>query len=191
MSLSGVAVSVQVRGEWLLEIAPSYYDVRTHDVEDRRHVKILIREPPNCRNFPKSEARNQLERLQALHPHTDALFEGNSETGGRRRTRELRSSCNVRQGRANPSSPSTSETARVTAPTGKELRSLFRSEIFQVWREERVPPHLLENSASREPYLRREVRRTLRGNVWSAWAFYESVRTLRVIRIHSCHHVIR
>jgi len=34
----------QVRGEWLLEIAPSYYDVR---------------------NFPKSEARNQLERLQA------------------------------------------------------------------------------------------------------------------------------
>eukprot|EP00439_Symbiodinium_sp_Y106_P077286 s128_g16.t1 len=66
----------QVRGEWLLEIAPSYYDVR---------------------NFPKSEARNQLERLQALHPHTDALFEGNSETGGRRRTRELRSSCNVRR----------------------------------------------------------------------------------------------
>ncbi|CAL1164134.1 unnamed protein product [Cladocopium goreaui] len=34
----------QVRGEWLLEIAPSYYDVR---------------------NFPKSEARTQLERLQA------------------------------------------------------------------------------------------------------------------------------
>ena len=32
-----------MRGEWLLEIAPSYYDVR---------------------NFPKSEAKTQLERLQ-------------------------------------------------------------------------------------------------------------------------------
>ncbi|CAE8584844.1 unnamed protein product [Polarella glacialis] len=34
---------IQVRGEWLIELAPLYYDVK---------------------NFPKSEARSQLERLQ-------------------------------------------------------------------------------------------------------------------------------
>eukprot|EP00933_Yihiella_yeosuensis_P025552 TRINITY_DN1980_c5_g1_i1.p1 TRINITY_DN1980_c5_g1~~TRINITY_DN1980_c5_g1_i1.p1 ORF type:complete len:707 (-),score=143.66 TRINITY_DN1980_c5_g1_i1:109-2229(-) len=39
-----VRTCVQVRGEWLVELAPSYYDVR---------------------NFPKSEARTQLERLQS------------------------------------------------------------------------------------------------------------------------------
>eukprot|EP00931_Biecheleriopsis_adriatica_P011948 TRINITY_DN113045_c0_g1_i1.p1 TRINITY_DN113045_c0_g1~~TRINITY_DN113045_c0_g1_i1.p1 ORF type:complete len:710 (-),score=160.11 TRINITY_DN113045_c0_g1_i1:113-2242(-) len=39
-----VRTVTQVRGEWLVDIAPHYYDVR---------------------NFPKSEAKTQLERLQA------------------------------------------------------------------------------------------------------------------------------
>lgn len=37
-----VRTVTQVRGEWLLEIAPNYYDVKS---------------------FPKSEARTQLERI--------------------------------------------------------------------------------------------------------------------------------
>merc|ERR1719464_577000 len=37
-----VRTVTQVRGEWLIELAPNYYDVR---------------------QFPKSEARNQLERI--------------------------------------------------------------------------------------------------------------------------------